>query len=86
MYIWSKNGYAWGGYNLGKPCPFGNEHHNIFCGLIGIMFDINLVEGKDNPREISPDKYDKIRKMVRLLVRICSNIYSKVNVVIIDIG
>ena len=74
------HGYAWGRYNLVKPCPFGNEYHNIFFGLIGIMFDISLVEGKDNPREISPDKYDKIGNMVSLLVRIFSHIYSTCNV------
>jgi hypothetical protein len=32
-----------------KPHPFGNEYHTACCGLSGIMFSIELVEGKDAP-------------------------------------
>ena len=34
-----------------KPHPFGNEYHSICCGLSGVMFAIELVEGKDRPKE-----------------------------------
>ena len=34
-----------------KPHPFGNEYHSICCGVTGIMFRVDLVEGKDRPRE-----------------------------------
>jgi hypothetical protein len=30
-----------------KPHPFGNEYHSICCGDSGIMYHIELVEGKD---------------------------------------
>jgi hypothetical protein len=30
-----------------KPHPFGNEYHTICCGETGILFDFELVEGKD---------------------------------------
>ena len=34
-----------------KPHPFGNEYHTISCGESGILFDMELVEGKDQPPE-----------------------------------
>jgi hypothetical protein len=30
-----------------KPHPMGNEYHSVCCNAIGIMFGIELVEGKD---------------------------------------
>jgi hypothetical protein len=33
-----------------KPHPMGNEYHSICCGVSGIMFAIELVEGKDAPQ------------------------------------
>ena len=30
-----------------KPWPFGNEYHLVCCCLSGIMWGIDLVEGKD---------------------------------------
>ena len=32
-----------------KPHPYGNEYHSICCGLSGIMFQVELVEGKEEP-------------------------------------
>jgi hypothetical protein len=32
-----------------KPHPMGNEYHTICCGTSGIMFNLELVEGKDKP-------------------------------------
>ena len=34
-----------------KPHPFGNEYHTKACGECGIMDGIELMEGKDEPRE-----------------------------------
>ena len=30
-----------------KPWPFGNEYHSVCCCLSGIMWGIDLMEGKD---------------------------------------
>ena len=35
-----------------KPRPFGNEYHSICCRESGIMFAIELCEGKDRPKEL----------------------------------
>jgi hypothetical protein len=34
-----------------KPWPFGNEYHSICCAVTGIMYFVELMEGKDTPRE-----------------------------------
>ena len=35
-----------------KPWPFGNEYHTVCCCTSGIMWGIELVEGKDRPAQI----------------------------------
>ena len=35
-----------------KPWPFGNEYHTVCCCLSGIMWGIDMVEGKDQPRNL----------------------------------
>ena len=32
-----------------KPWSFGNEYHSICCSLCGIIYAIEIVEGKDEP-------------------------------------
>eukprot|EP00957_Ditylum_brightwellii_P029111 2200272-Ditylum_brightwellii.AAC.1 len=34
-----------------KPWPFGNEWHSIACGNRKIIHPLELVEGKDKPKE-----------------------------------
>lgn len=48
-----------------KPHPYGNEYHSICCGLSGIMYAIEIVEGKDKPREREQDENEKkLEKLV----------------------
>ena len=55
-----------------KPHPMGNEYHSICCGLSGIMFAIELVEGKDSPKELKNSKpFDNLGKTAGLLLRLC---------------
>ena len=35
-----------------NPHPFGNEYHTACCELSGILFSMELVEGKDHPPQI----------------------------------
>jgi hypothetical protein len=41
------NGLIRAGCVSGKPPPYGNEYHSMCFGLSGIMYSIELVEGKD---------------------------------------
>lgn len=69
-----------------KPHPMGNEVHTICCALSGIMFGIELVEGKDEPPEKPVDPTNAHGKTVGLLLRLCKPLYATGCVVILDSG
>ena len=67
-----------------KPHPFGNEYHSICCGLCGILFRVEMVEGKDRPSELPSDP--PTAKTTNLLLRLCRKLYGTGKVVILDSG
>ena len=72
-----------------KPWPLGNEYHSICCCTSGVMFAVELVEGKDRPKEIDPPKYSDVTKKgstTSLLLRLCESIFHIGMVVILDSG
>lgn len=69
-----------------KPHPMGNEYHSLCCGLSGIMYAIELVEGKDRPREVPPPKFSQFGKTAGLLLRLTDSIHHSGRVVIMDSG
>lgn len=69
-----------------KPWPFGNEYHSICCGMSGIMFAIELVEGKDSPNQRPNSPTNQHGPTCGLLLRLCSNLYHSGKVVILDSG
>lgn len=68
-----------------KPWPFGNEYHSICCGLSGIMFGVELVEGKDAPKE-RPFKFEDLGKTVSLLLRLTEPLWGTAKMVVLDSG
>ena len=52
-----------------KPCPFGNEYHSVCCCFSGIMWGIDLVEGKDRPNELGKKEGDEKGPTIGLLLR-----------------
>ena len=40
-----------------KPRTFDNEQHAICCALISILWRIHIVEGKDRPTQLGPNKW-----------------------------
>ena len=40
-----------------KPWSFGNEWHTITCSLCMVIFWVELVEGKNHPKEMGEPKY-----------------------------
>jgi Transposase IS4 len=50
------------------------------------MFAIELVEGKDSPKEIPSDPTDAKGRTVGLLLRLCQSLYGRGTVVILDSG
>ena len=52
-----------------KPQPFGNEYHTVCCCTSGIMWGIDLVEGKDRPRALGQQEFDNMGSTVGLLLQ-----------------
>ena len=70
-----------------KPHPFGNEYHSVCCGESGIMWGIELVEGKDAPPQRPRDPNDGLLgKTAGLLLRMLRPIFGTAKVVILDSG
>ena len=69
-----------------KPCPFVNEYHTMCCCSLGIMWGIDLVEGKDHPPQLGQQQYENFKPMVGLLLQMLSPIYNKGFLVILDSG
>ena len=69
-----------------KPWPFGKEYHTVCCCSSGIMWGIDLVEGKDHPQQLGIQQYDNFGSTVGLLFRRLAPIYHKGFIVILDSG
>ncbi len=50
-----------------KPHPFGNEYHRACCGLLGILFVMELVEGNDQPIQVA-ERWCELGKTMGLLM------------------
>ena len=71
-----------------KPHPFGNEYHSVCCSMSGIMWGIELVEGKDAPRATAhpKPKFNNLGNTVGLLLRVLEPIFGRGSVVVLDSG
>ena len=69
-----------------KPHPFENKYHTICCGETGIMYAIELVEGKDCPSQAGPMKYEEKSKTVGLMCHLTLAIHRTGKVVVMDSG
>jgi hypothetical protein len=69
-----------------KPWPFGNEYHTICCGESGLLYCMEMVEGKDTPPELPPAEYEFRGKTVGLLLRLTKTIWGTGRLVILDSG
>ena len=68
-----------------KPHPYGNEYHSACCALSGIMFVIELVEGKDHPSQLTV-AYEHLGKTVGLMLRCLQSYFASGRYVILDSG
>ena len=81
------NNYSCPGYMVvpRKPCTFCNEYHTICFCETGILYRMELVEGKDPPTRISKE-YNDMGKTVGLFLRMTKLIHGTGNVVVMDSG
>jgi hypothetical protein len=88
MSTWA-NKYTCPGYMFvpRKPWPFGNEWHTIACGISELMYRVEIVEGKDEPKVgRGPKEFDNLGKTVGLLLRLTKSIWGTAKVVVLDSG
>ena len=70
-----------------KPHPFGSEWHNSCCAFPGILFVVELVEGKEHPLQDGPLEFEDLgRKTVELLLRKMKSSFATGRYVILDSG
>ena len=70
-----------------KPHPFGNEYHSACCGMSGLMFSVELVEGKDHPVDLGPPEYEAgVGKTGGLLLRMLKSCFHTGRYVVLDSG
>jgi hypothetical protein len=58
-----------------KPHRFGNEYHTACCGLSGIMFSMEMVEGKDHPPHVA-ERWSELGKTTGLLLQMLATYFS----------
>eukprot|EP00980_Cylindrotheca_fusiformis_P024084 scaffold11524_cov91-Cylindrotheca_fusiformis.AAC.3 len=68
-----------------KPWPFGNEYHTVCCGVSGIMWGVELVEGKDAPPQRHVD-FENEGKTVGLLLRMSRPLWGTAKALVLDSG
>lgn len=69
-----------------KPWPDGNEYHTACCCICGILFALEIVEGKDRPRHMNRPLGDEMGKTVGLLLLLTRKIQFIGRIVILDNG
>ncbi len=70
-----------------KPHPQGNEYHTICCGQTGILFDFEVVEGRDRHAQLGKPEYEvEHGKTSGLLLRLTKSIHQSARYVVLDSG
>ena len=67
-----------------KPWPFGNEYHTVCCYSSGMMWGIELVQGKDWPSKLGQQEYGNLGATVGLVLHLLVSVFHLGFVVILD--
>ena len=63
--MWTCPGWM---FRLRKPHPMGNEYYSLCRGVSGIMYAIELVEGKDCSRQLQPPNILNLESQLHIRV------------------
>ena len=69
-----------------KPHPMGNEYHTICCGKTRILYQLELVEGKERPAELGPRPYEKLAWQENCRFIVASHTAHPYNWTLCDLG
>ena len=67
-----------------KPWPFGNEYHTHCCCQSGVMFALEIVEGKDRPSHFQPPPFDHLGKTAGLVLCLTQRLWYTEQTVAMD--
>ena len=67
-----------------KPHPFGNEYHTACCALTRILFSLEIVEGKDRPRQRPAPEFEQYGKTAGLLLRLLKTYFTSGRYVVLN--
>lgn len=67
-----------------KLQPFGHQYHTICCAISRIMYQVELVEGKDEPSKHPTKEYKEYRKTVGLFMRLTKSIWGSGRTTMLD--
>ena len=68
-----------------KPWPFGNEYHTPCCELLGIMFVMEIVEGKDHPPQVA-ERWSELGKTAGLLMWMLQSYFATGRYAVLNSG
>ena len=69
-----------------KPYPFGNEYHTIVCAKSKVIYNVDIVEGKDWPRVMGKKEFEEKEYMDGLMVIKTKKLWGTGKVVVMNIG
>ena len=59
-----------------KPYRFGNERHNICCGITLILWMAKITEGRDILAQLGPKLHSEIVRTIGIMLQMCESIFN----------
>ena len=69
-----------------KPWRFGNEYHDAGCALSDIIWQVDLREGKDHPRQLGEKTHDEKGKTIGVLLHLTEPVWGTGKLVVLESG
>ena len=69
-----------------KPHPFGNNYHTIACAKYKVIYNVEIVEGKDRPRGMGKKEFEENGATPGLMVSMKNTLCGTWKVVILHSG
>ena len=69
-----------------KPHPFGNQYHTVTCAKSKVIYNVDIFEGKDQPRVVSKKDFEGRGATAGLMVRMTKLLQGTSNMVVVDSG
>jgi len=69
-----------------KPWLFENEYHSISCGKSNVIYRLDLVEGKDTPRQHPRKKYSEHGKTIGTMMQLAEPLFGKISVLLLIVA